>query len=657
MRPRQWSFSRAVFVYALAGMFSVASGCRRAPPPLLFRADAAPSGSPFSDTVQIADAAPITTNTEEPIAIAATPVAGEGSTLTVDGVVVRAPVNERFVQYLSLDADHDGDHDVAVLRARADGALVGVAFYRREPEGFTAVAVRGDSAPPDARCTDVLMRSTSPRSVVVSYRCPAQVADAGASLPAVGDRAAEHVVVSLAPTPSVRTRVTELLPALAATALDVSVDALDRDGDGHDDVVVRVGARRPGERPEQAARAHLVYFDREGGLARETSEPEASFARLAAQARSLATRRRAADAVSAVERIVRLRRALCAETGTARVRVNTEVGVRCGDSPGLRAAAESLARAYLAMGELPAAFALTRPESASELGVASSERLLTDLRRAARPEAGVVARPGPFIGSAGLEGQAPYRGSALLLSPAAAPSAVDLRGPVTAHVELATLTSTTGEPGSIADVLAHSPDGARVVQGVYETCEGLVVALCPAGDNECIFASPSRGIPAGAVSVRLTDLPSASHTASCLRTPDAVAPLARARDARVLGYGREGPVLSLRGRLYRAGPGAVGGPINAGQPLGGPFPPGSAVSASGMYALVPSAEGLFVRDGAGRWHLWAPSTLAGRYGQMTDLAISDDARTAVGFYGSQLWVIERPAAPAVVAPQARPGHE
>jgi hypothetical protein len=568
--------------------------------------------------------------------LASSAVPGDGSALTLDGVTARAPSGERFSRYLALDADGDGDRDAVVNRVRGEGMPAGVTYLRREPAGFVSVAI-ASSEPPDPRCAEVDLHSTSPRSVVVSYGCaPAAGADAGPLPPVVR----EHVVVALHPAPSVRLRVGELAPAHRGTVLDTAVDAVDRDGDGRDDVVVTLGARRAGEREEAAARASVVMLDRATGFARDTTEPEASLARLASAARALATRRRARDAIAAVERIVRLRRALCIESGAARVRIDGQVGVSCAGSAGLRAAAEALARAYFALGEYPAAHALMRPDSASELGVVTSERLDAELRRAVPSVPGVVARQGPFIGQA-LDAAVFARASALALTPATLPTAVILRGPVTARVDLATLTSVPGEPGSLLDVLARSPDGALVLQGFYETCDGIAAAFCPASALECVTAPVRPGaLPPGATTARITDLPSPDHAARCLQNDALIEPVLRTTDLRAIGFGREGLVVAYRGRLHRIAPDATHAvALGPGDPLGGPFPPGSAASESGEHAVVASAEGLFVRDAAGRWRLWSAPQLVGRYRQLTDLTISNDGNTIAGMLGGQLWVL------------------
>jgi hypothetical protein len=627
---------------SLALLVAGAAACRREPPPVLFPTDTAPTPTPDVAPRPAPDAAVRDAGRISRLLSSAVP--GDGSVFSLDGVTTRAPAGERFTRYVALDVEGDGDRDAVVSRARADGTIAGVTFLRREPAGFVSVPIEGGQAPSDARCNEVDLHSNSPHSVVVTYGCGGVAAGAeGTAPPSV---ASEHLVLALETTPSVRLRVSELLPTPQNTLLDTSVDAMDRDGDGRDDVVITLGARRPGEREDLAASATVVLFDRATGFARDTTEPEASFARLASSVRALANRRRAPDAIAAAERVVRLRRALCTESGAARLRIGGQVGVSCAASAGLRATAEALARAYLALGEYPAAAALLRPDSASELGVVTSDRLESELRRAAPAEPGVTARSGPFIGQA-LDATAFARASALVLTPANEPTSVTLRGPVTAMVDLASLAATPGEPGSLLDVQARAPDGSRTLQGFYQTCDGLVAALCPGDAEECISAPVRAGsLPPQAIAVRITDLPAPDHAARCLQNPQFIEPVLRSVDLRALGFGREGLVIAHRGRLARIAPGAREAiSLGPGDRLGGGFAPGSAVSQSGQFAVLTSSQGLFVRDAGGRWRLWSAPPLAGRYRQLTDLTISDDGRTVAALLGGQLWVLQRTESP------------
>jgi hypothetical protein len=638
---------------------AVVLGCDRSPPPVLFHSDAH-AALPAAEAGARADAgAP--GDAAAPPPLGSSQVLGDGTTIAVDGVTAHAAEGERFTQYLTLDPDGDGDRDLFVVRARADGTPLGLGMFRREPTSFAAVPVGGNSAPSEARCNEAALRSRSQQALVVSYRCPSGAGggagpDAGAGTAGSTGLAVEHVVVRLAGgAPSVRLRVAELLPALPDTQLGLAVDAVDRDGDGSPDVVVEIAAGRPGEREDLAARATLVLFERAGGYARDTSEPESSFARLAGAARLQLGRRRGAEALATIERIVRLRRAICSDAGTARVRVGNDLGVPCGASAGLRAASEVLARALLVSGEAPAALAQTRRETAGDLPPIVTPRLLADINRALPAEAGVVARSGPALGRS-LDALPHVRASVLALSPAGAPTAIDVRGPAAARVDLSSLVPAPAPPADASAVWARSLDGALAVQGLHETCTGLVVALCPSSAPECM-TSAAPAIPAAAQLVRVTALPPAENAVACLRDPSHVAPASRASGARVVGFGREGLIVAYRARLFRVTPGAgTAAPLAAGAPLGGPFPPGSAASESGEYAVLASPDALLVRDGAGRWHRWSAPNLAGRTGELTDLTISNDGRTVAALSNGQLWIIERPGpAPVVTAPSFVPG--
>ncbi len=647
---------------ALAGMAGAAcwfvGNCSRSPPPILFHSDAgqpaivATDAAPPVDAGRVADAGHV-----EPLLSNAVP--GDGTTLTLDGVTLRANASERMTRYVAMDPDGDGDRDVVVIRA-AGQAIVGLGFFRREPAGFVSVPVTGGDAPTDPRCADAQLRSTSSRAVVVTYRCPAAPAPGAAIDPAQpGGTAtlpftAEHVVVAFAPTAQVRMRVGEL-PTLDGTVMDVAVETGDRDGDARDDIVVNVGARGLADRPDSAARASVVWLDRPAGIARDTSAPEASFVRLVAQARSQANRRGAG--IAAVERIVRLRRVLCSDAGAPRVRLGGENGVNCATSAALRSVPDAWAHALVAAGEIPAALAATRPESAIEFGVANATRLRAELRRVLPAQAGVAARRGPFAPPS-LESATYPRSSAMTLEPSGSPTNIAVHVEPPARVDLNTLalaTDTTIQP----DAHLRSPDGARTLAGFFETCEGIVAAVCPSSQVECVSAPPrADALPQGAESWRITDLIAPEHAATCLREGGSNVPPVRATQLRALGFSADGLLLSHRGRVLRVARGGATVTSLGGAPLGAPYAPGSSVSPTGSYLAMPGIDGILVRDAAGRWRMWSDPQLVGRYPQMTDLVVSDDGRTVVGLVGTQVWVLQhdvmRLAPPTITPVQVAP---
>jgi hypothetical protein len=647
----QWSVAGIGLTVSLSLSF-----CKQTPPPVLFHSDAGSRAPLIEDATApvvdgaIADAGP-------PQALLSNAVPGDGSSLTLDGVTLHANRGERFTRYVAIDADGDNDRDVVVLRARTDGSVAGLGFFRRDAAAFTPVNLPGGDTPSDPRCSDANVRSTSPRSVIVTYRCTANPATAAPADPAQAVApppfTAEHLVVSLAPTPGVRLRIAEL-PPLGATVMDVSVETGDRDADGRDDIVASVGARAANDRPESAARANVIWLDRPAGVARDTTEPEASFARLVAQARGQISRRGGSS--NAIERLVRLRRVLCSDAGAARVRFGGETGVSCAGSAAFRNVPDVWARGLVAAGEIPAAIAATRPASAIEFGVASATRVAGELRRVLTAQTNVVTRRGPFA-PASIATMPGPRASALTLEPPSAPTSIAVHADPASRIDLTSL-ALNPDPTVSSDAHVRSADGSRVLVGFFETCDGIVAAICPGANVECIAAPPRADtIPPAAERWRITDLIAADHAATCVREGPANAPTLRATQLRAIGFTVDGLVVEHRGRILRVAPqGASVTPVLASTPLGA-FAPGSSASGSGRQLAVVGVDGLLVRDATGRWRQWSDPQLLGRYPQMTDLAVSDDGRTLVGLVGTQVWVLQHDVmqlAPPTITPGAPP---
>jgi hypothetical protein len=566
---------------------------------------------------------------------------GDGRQLVVDGVTVTAPEGSRFLQFLPQDVDGDGDRDLVVTLAREGAPATAGLFVRDEASFVGANATNTDA--PSVACVPEGLGSHGPRAFVLRYAgCAALGADGGADLGNLppDTTLTEHVALAVdGAALTGRLRVAELGPSLPATRLGLELVYADRDGDGRADVAVRVGAARAADAPDAHAWATVVLLDRGLGFARDTSEPAASIARLLSQTRSLASqRRRAESALLAIDRARRLRRALCIEAGAPRVRIQGEVGVRCGAM--FNGFAEVYARALLTAGELPAAEATQWPDTASEFGVVDGESFDRDLQRAAGSETGVTARSGPFVG--GALDRWTLRAGALSFDPPEASARVLVRGPSHTSVETALLAAGPVEPGTVEELSLRSPDGARVLAGAWKTCDGIQIALCPAGDPACgPSAAEAPAPPPGSVLSLLGDLPSPELGARCLRREAASEPVLRASELAPIGWSREGLVVAWRGRLMRGrGDGTPFVPLGAGA-VGTGFAPGSSASVDGRSVVLAGADAVYVRDAAGRWRGWRPPALAGRTRQLRDLTPSADGRTIAARIATQLWLIER----------------
>jgi hypothetical protein len=624
---------------ALALALGDCRACKKDPPPVLFPGFEAGMFSEGSD----ASADAIGGDAGPPSRVDAERAPGDGRQLVVDGVTLAAPQDSRFLEFLPQDVDGDGDRDLVATLARV-GAPATVALFSRDEASFVlARSVQVDA--PSAACVPEGLGSYGPRAWVLRYTgCAALGADGGADPATLPPDTVltEHVALAAdGATLTAKARVAELGPPALATQLGLELVYADRDGDGRADVFVRVGAGRPADGPEARAWATVVLLDRGLGFARDTSEPAASVARLLAQARALASQRRRTEAAfAAIDRVRRLRRALCVEAGAPRVRIQGEVGVRCGAM--FNGFAEVYARALLTAGELPAAEATQWPDTASEFGVVDGPSFDRDLQRAAGSETGVSARPGPFVGVA-LD-RWTLRASALALDPPEAAARVLVRGPSRTSVDVALLATGPIEAGGVEDLSLRSPDGARVLAGAWQTCAGIQVAVCSASDPACgPSAAEASAPPPGAVLSPLGDLPSPEMSARCLRHEASSAPVSTGGvELQPIGWSREGLVLAWRGRLVRGrGDGSPFVSVGAG-PLGAGFAPGSAASPDGRVVALAGADAVYVRDASGRWRGWRPPTLAGRTRQLRDLTVSGDGRTLAARLATQLWLIERP---------------
>jgi hypothetical protein len=542
---------------------------------------------------------------------------------------VRAEVGERFVRFVRVDLDGDGAAtDLAVARAGRDGSGRAGAIFRRVGADFVPVALER-AAPSDPRCAEATVRVSSPRSATFAWRCPPAAFD-GQTL------AEEQCLVALGATPAVRERAGLLAGALADTALALALEGRDLDGDGRDEVVVKLSAGRPGASPRASARA--VFFERAGALARDTTEPAASLeANVTAARRALARGRGgAAEARATLEHLLRLRRAFCRTSGLARVQVQRATGLDC---PAATGAQDLYARALVALGELPAAEAQLSADTATDFGPVTHERVLADLDRAAAAERGVTAQPGPFVGVA-LDDLSPARLGAVSFEG----RTIALRGPAGGLVDRATLTVTQGAAGAVTDLLPRAPDGAEVVVGLAETCAGVAIVRCRTNDPACA-ASPLRAeaasLPPGARATLVPTLPSLALAARCGATPDAVRGMS-ARQARVLSWSPDGLLVAVHRQLFRAPPSGEAVPVGPGDPLGAGHPSGAAVTPNGAVAAQPGLTGLWVRE-RGAWRRWSPDALAGRFAQLSDVTLAPDGRAAAGLVGTQLWLIDRPA--------------
>jgi hypothetical protein len=308
------------------------------------------------------------------------------------GMHLDAPAGHVFVTGLVRDFSGQGNRAaVAFVRPEGEPAGPGSLLYF-SPSGDSSVLASPPRVSPVEGCMlDVKLARVGPATVSVetSHRC-----ERG---PGPGTRHFAVAAVGAAP----RARfTTQVLDPSGAPPLRIDAEGVDADGDGIDDIVVRVsieGGVAPFE-PGPRVTAQLRLLDRPAGLSRDASEPEASFRGLARGLWQKALRTKEAADVAAYAAQVRfLFSALCMEGGAPRLAGMSTGDLFCGTSRALEDVGLAEARAWVTLGDpARAAMALDRAQRAPAARTAARTAELTASIEKASYVAtlGVVRMPG-----------------------------------------------------------------------------------------------------------------------------------------------------------------------------------------------------------------------------------------------------------------------
>lgn len=629
----------------LAATLCALGACKRTPPPVPFRSSVPPvdvavaavdSAEDLDDDVPDAGAVFRARPGEA--------VGGDGRSVPFGGHSVPAPAGQRFAQRITWDYDRDGTlESLFVARVRDDGEAAGVSLVRPAGDAPALGTVEGPE-PEDPSCGVPSFRQTSPRSLVLDWRCPDAVPERVDGGPRGAFRAESVLMGPIGAELGFRARAGILRQPLPDTELGLSIEGVDTNGDGVDELVCHVSAGRPGAAP--GARAKVVFFQREAGFVWDTSEPAASMqAIIARHRRRAASRRTAPAAIQAMEDLLRLRRALCDDSGLARFKLAGSVGVRCrGDL--LDGAAEVVLRAQVALGELPAAWAMTRPETAHPLGVVPFARVRSLLEGASTPVRGVTVTLGPDR-PLGVDRAPLMHVPAARWESPADPQGIQLLGERALRVRRADWAAVEAPDLAVDGAAALIPTDLGRTQrlvGLGWTRRGLEAVLCPVASAECAAAWTARpgAVPAGATAYAMDFAPPAD-----VPLDDPTVSYAQAYagdDAHALGWGPEGLVIAVRGTVWRvSASGATR--LRAGVAWGGTYPAGQSITEDGAVTTLPAPEGLWFYE-ARAWHRLAPDELRARMALCRDASPSADGRTILlRFEDGRLAVVQRPAPP------------
>jgi len=466
------------------------------------------------------------------------------SVWTLRDVTLKAPPGTEFVSALVNDFDGDGSVDALALArpsvmvvagdpsaSRADERSVQLLHYpgnapSEPPRGVVQVPAAEFESGREASCRPIAQLaggSGGLATVEIGEQCTTLSASRRVFVVRLGAR----------PAPVLEFAVVD--PAGAA-ALTLTADGSDRDSDGIGDVALSfaMGSKGPPFEPAPPVTARAVLLDRPAGLSRLPDEPEASFKALAASLQARSNKAREASAVAtAADQVRDLYRALCTESGEARVvqAAHRKTGasaagfVTCGAAKHLESAALAELRAWVSAGDpfravlaasriasvaSPVSHAASRPTKSARVGSASSSERAHESRdsrdsrgaevaallsRVAPLRAARFARTlGVAIGEQSASFEAMGRDQDLArdaASPGWANLAFDPRGPLLVR-EVTRVLRIDPESGAALDGPSvepwarevASPDGSRKWLGVVAPCEGSFLIARFSGAND-----------------------------------------------------------------------------------------------------------------------------------------------------------------------------
>lgn len=248
------------------------------------------------------------------------------SSWKLGGHTIEAPKDRVFERGLAADLDGDGTEDAIAWTVPAENAPPlssrGELWYYpngKDPRRTLPLAGFVPTAPGCKISTTLSQTGPKTVTVDVSSKCSSALLSGSPtrSLTVVAPAAAKPVVVGL-----------RIADPPKGEQMTWSVESIDSDNDGLDDVRVGVELSADGAK----AQAALLWFDRAAGASRDSSEPALSLAKRASVEKVRAKGKKSGKTVPArVAAVRRLYAALCDESRAARVTTEDGQGIRCGD--------------------------------------------------------------------------------------------------------------------------------------------------------------------------------------------------------------------------------------------------------------------------------------------------------------------------------------
>jgi hypothetical protein len=535
-------------------------------------------------------------------------------------IVLQAPDGHVFVSALMRDADSDGMKDVfAVVRAEDGNDPVSqdkLVYYRGRP-GADALREASTFLPPPGLLQN---HGCPPAGRLVGVGKQYALFELGAPCPQHATVGPNRWVALVrgGGEPQVRLAVTITDPP-GAQSLSVGADTADRDGDGLEDVALRVTIEGGGAPLEPGPRVAMTFawLDRQAGLSRDVAATESAFGALATNASARAARAKDAPNVPGfVAQVRALWRAACADGGAPRVTGVTGTGaITCAAGRALEELGLAEVRAYVTTGDsLRAALALDRaqrpPASRTGSRESEAERWLGQLAPVATARALRAVAAVPIAAS----GHAPAWGS-LAFEPGGKLLVRTRAGVVRVDPDAGDESSADG----VADwkTALISPDGAARWIETYDPCDGLPV--------HATFASTNGD---DLHDVALPIAPSLGDR--CMGS--------RGAPARVLpvAWGPGGIEAIVEGEPVLISPDLARASALA-TPLGQPVSAGAPRSPDGKVLIVATGAGLIVQNAAHR-RLYRAPQLDGTYGEQRECAVTNDGVHAACVHAGKAWV-------------------